>query len=177
MIHVIPYAPIDGIPSMKDSMITDCYLKMVADGTADTVFRDGTISNIDQFLAHMKDPSIIFCVAERDGTRVGIAWLNRIERKKAWGHFCLFSNAWGNGSADIGRAMVSFLIHLKRNNEFVFDIFFGIFPSDNRKALSFVKECGGHVVGEIPHGLWNEKQGKSETGTLIYYQRGDYHHG
>jgi hypothetical protein len=170
MIHIMPYTVIDGIPSMKDSLVMSFYDQMVKDGTADLVFCDGKINDRKQFLANIKSNQTIFIIAILEGDPVGLAWINRIEKKKAWGHFCLFSNGWGDRSVDIGKAMVRFLIGMK-SDDYLFDVFFGLFPTENKLALSFVKRCGGKIVGEIPKSLWNAKKNKSESGTLIYYER------
>ena len=83
MIHIMPYTVIDGIPSMKDSVVMSFYDQMVKDGTADVVFCDGKINDRKQFLANVKSNQTIFIIAVLEGDPVGLAWINRIEKKKA----------------------------------------------------------------------------------------------
>lgn len=171
MIELIPYTYHDGIPTFRDSDIRGFYDRMVSDGTADMVFYDGHIKSSEDFLRFMK--SVNLFVAYKEKVIMGLAWLNKIENKSAYFHFCGFSSCWGEDAAGISRDTVNQLIEQKDSaGEYFFDVFIGLVPSFNKRALDFLIECGGHAVGEVPYAIWSDKKQKSVSGTLIYYVRG-----
>ncbi|MBC2712860.1 MAG: hypothetical protein HGJ94_18280 [Desulfosarcina sp.] len=170
---ILPYTHIDGIPTFKDSDLASFYDQMVDDGTADSVFSDGTILSGDDFVRAMKDHGTVLVVIHSDGKPAGIAWINRIDetQRRAWIHFALFSNGWGAGSVALGRKMAGYFLDIKRDGAPVFEYFIGICPSSNQLAINFMLRCGGGIVGEIPMGCWNHAQQRSFPGTMIYYGR------
>jgi len=169
MIKVKPYMIVDGIPTFPDSVIKSFWDQMEVDGTIETVFCDGKINTREQWLANVKSGGTVFCIAIRDGDPVGLGWINRMEKKKAWGHFCLFSNGWGLGSEQIGKAMLNFFFGL--DNGKAFDIFMGMLPTSNQAAVAYLVKCGANIIGKVRNGLWNEHKGESESATLIYFER------
>lgn len=172
MIELRPYASHDGIPTFRDSDIKSFYDRMVSDGTVDMVLYDGVINSTDEFLHFIKYQVPYFFVVYKDNETMGITWLNNIELKRAHFHFCGFSASWGESAVDIARETVDTLIMRKDGTgDYIFNVFIGIVPSFNQRAIDFLEECGGNIVGEIPYSIWSHKNQKSMPGTLIYYVR------
>lgn len=169
--NVLPYVRTDGIPSMRNSFIESLWEKMVADGVVNSVFRDGSIVCRDDFVNYVTSEAVIFCVAIENDKPAGMAWLNRIEKRKAWVHFCVFSSHWGAPAVDVGKSLVSFLINLKSNGEFVFDVFLGLTPKDNRLAVRFIRKVGAKSLGEVKSGIWNAADGASQPAIFSCYER------
>lgn len=173
-IELIPYMLIDGIPTFKDSEIMGFYARMEEEGTAPTVFSDGTINNALDFLAVMKSSLNMLFIIFVDGEQSGVMWLNRFEARFARLHFCLFSNQWGKNSIPIGTEVRRIVMNWKdKEGNYLYDLLLGIIPSSNRVAIRYVKKCGGVIQGEIPNTAI--EKGKSVSGTVIYYKRrGDH---
>lgn len=177
-IRLVPYCEIDGIRSFSDSEIAELYDRMEHDGTAGTVFYCGSVKNRSGFVVKMKEPGTYLYVIMRRGDpegiteKLGIVWLNRIEYKRAYFHFCLFSNAWGKKSEEIGKDVVSELINMRgRDGQYLFDCFLGIIPWANIEAVRYVRSCGARILCNVLCGSWNHKTLKNETGILFQYLR------
>ena len=161
---IIPFTYFDGIPTLKDSDITGIYERLALDGTAQSIFRDGQVSDKGQFLAHIKSGSVMAGAMSVGG----IAWLNRIEKRKAHVHFAIFKEHWGKRSVSMGIEWVKYFMDLG-----IFDMFWGLIPSDNKKALRWVEYIGGHVVQEeIPCAIYDARIGSSVSAKFGYFKRG-----
>lgn len=178
-VRMIPYAWHDGVPTFKDSEIMALYEQMQADGTAKASFHDGTVNSAAEFLQAMKGPEnwLYVFLAEGAGA-IGIGWINQVKFKSAAGHFCFFSSVWGRKDlSDIGNWGVQRLLRMTdRNGEYLFDMFWGLIPAENKIAVKFVEKAGGYFVGILPHGLWSERLQQTVDGILFYFIRdgGEY---
>ena len=171
MIDLLPYTLVDGIPTMRDSEIMGFYDRMVKDGTADIVMYDDTVTDRESFLLSMISRGTFFYAIKLKQEVVGLVWLNRIEKKKAYLHFCAFSNIWGKQTKEIGKVVTEKLIRTKNNGEYLFDIFIGFVPDSNPWAVDYMVQCGCIAACTIPNICWNRTKQESEPGTLIYYIR------
>jgi len=172
MIELRPYGHYDGIPTFRDSDIKGFYDRMVSDGTAGIVFYDGSVKSADDFLKVMKSPGTYLYACYKDNVLMGVSWLNRVKSKTAYFHFCGFSSSWGDDAAGIARDGIKILMGQKdQNGEYLLNVFIGLVPSFNQRAIDFLVECGGTHVGNIPFAIWNHKKQRSEPGALIYYIR------
>jgi len=169
-VDVIPYTLIDGIPTFRDSEIVGFYTRMEKEGTASTVFSDGIINNARDFLAVMKSNLNMLYVIFVDDEQSGVFWLNRFEARFARMHWCLFSNQRGKDSIGIGVEVLRIIMNWKdRDGKYLYDMLLGIVPSSNKIAIGYCKKCGGVIQGEIPNAAL--ENGKSVSGTVIYYRR------
>jgi len=176
-IRLVPYCEIDGIRTYSDSEIAALYDRMEMDKTAKDVFYDGSVKNRAEFVAMAKKPGTYLYVVIEKGNpdaQFGIVWLNRVEFKRAWFHFCFFSNVWGARGVEIGKAVISQLTNMKNNaGDFVIDSLLGVVPKANPKAINFVKRCGGILLCDLIYGSWNGNKNANETGTLFQYLRNE----
>mgnify|MGYP000235863611 CR=1 FL=1 len=171
-IKIIPYVAIDGIMSLPDSRVMALYDRMVEDGSHTVVFASGDIQNKFEFLEYMKRRGVLLYVLKVDGILAGVTWLDSLEKKTGFMHYCMFSNVWGR-SDEIMREVVHQMIHMKdTRGEYIFDLFKGLVPAWNKRAVDFSVRCGGKILGTLPHAVWNYEQGKSEDAVFIYYTRG-----
>lgn len=171
-VQITPYAHFDGIPSFRDSEIIGIYNQMVKEQTA-SIFVEGDIANAVQFLGAMKANSTFLFVAHEHRDPLMVAWLNRVEHKRANVHFCAFKKIWGIRTVEIGKSLIDHIFELKNNitGEYLIDVIHGVVPSTNRAAIGFVPRCGGKIVGEIPNYIWSHAAEQSESGIMFYYAR------
>ncbi len=170
-VKVFPYTKRDGIRTKRDSDILDLYDRMVTDGSAGIVFYAGHVKTREDFLRYMKDPGVHLYVLEVDDEIVGMTWLDKIENKSAFNHFCVFSNFWGKDTVALGKASLQKLINMGDEDGFVFDVFKGAVPAWNKRAIEFAQACGGVNLGVIPYGIWDAAKEQSVDAVVIYYTR------
>lgn len=167
---LIPYLKDNTLCPFSDEFIMGLYNKMVSDGTADLIFLNGTIQSAENFLHLVSDGGSYLYIYFKEKDPVGMCWLNSFENRTARFHFCIFSEVWGEAD-DIGRETVQKLIRLKDEDGYLFDMFIGLVPTQNKLAIDYVQRIGANYLGELPFGMWNHKTGKSESATLVYYVR------
>lgn len=178
-----PYTIIDGIPTYSDSAIKGTYDRMEADGSAEIVFCDGTVTNSDEFMKVMKFGNNMLFFIYYDDTKglinkpVGIVWLNSFEVRRAEFHFCFFKEVWGKKiSIEIGKACVVQLLNMKNGNDvFLFDMLTGLVPVFNSYAIEWCKAMGFSFLAEMPCAVWRESRLKNYDGYIYYVLRGQYH--
>lgn len=174
-IILMPYIVFDGIPTFTDSFIKSLYGRMVKDKSADMVFLDGSVTDEIGFLDMMKFMDNALWILNVEKEISGVVWLNNFERKRAWFHFCFFSNIWGKDTVAIGKECIRTLLDLKKNGEYDFDLLTGLVPDRNEKALEWCRKMNFKILGHLPCACWNEKEQKSEGGIIFYAERGNYH--
>jgi hypothetical protein len=171
-INLIPYIEVDGIRTLTDSQVMGLYDRMEKDGSHRAVFSTGDIKNRNDFLRYMKQRGVLLHVIHVGKETAGINWLDNFDRKTAFMHFCVFSEFWGD-TEFIGRQTLQQLIHMKgADGDFVFDLFKGLVPVWNTRAIDFSLECGGVNLGTVPKAVWNHEKGASEDAAFIYFTRG-----
>ncbi len=168
--NLIPYTKVDGQRNFKDSEIMSLYDRMVSEGTADTVFQDGSINNSWDFLNEMKCRSQFYVLVDSDP--VAIVWLNRFEGRTARLHFCFFQKIWGEQSIEAGRFICRELLsYQNKDGRYFLDSLIGRIPASNTLAINFFKKVGVQFVGEIPEGHLNAKTNQSECCHIVYVNR------
>lgn len=169
-VDLLPYTEIDGIPTMTNSFIEGLYRRMQEDGTADTVFYDGTVRDAAGFLRKMRYENIALYAVYADRELAGVLWLNGFEGRFARCHWCVFSPYWGKGSVEIGKASLRQILALTEGGgRHLYDMLLGVLPSSNERAVAYCLKCGGKRAGAVPNLVYMD--GKSAEGTIIYYTR------
>ncbi len=167
---LLPYTEIDGIRTVKDSVIKGLFQMTVTEGLDKIVFYEGTVQTADEFLRVMKNSmSWLFM---KDGEIIGYTWLNRFENKTARHHFCVFKDHWGQ-LEELGRYTIQRLVNLESGDGYVFDLLTGFIPAWNERAIKFALKCGGKTHGVIPNAIWNHEKQQSEDAVFIYYTRSE----
>lgn len=165
-----PFLRIDGVPTMRDSEIAAYYDQMVADGTISEINYEGKVPDAAALIRAAKAAQY-FAVVVADGQEVGLVWLNRYEPRRAHLHFCVFSNGWGENCEAMGSWVLAQLLAIEHEGEYCLDVIWGIAPKANVRALAYVEQCGGQVLGVVPHSIWNAARGCSEDGVFFYLTR------
>lgn len=172
--EVVPYVQIDGIHTHRDSDIRSLYILMERDGHAVSVFRDGSITNDQDFLRAMKYGENHLYLLYTDKTLGGIIWLNRFESAIARINFCTFNHVPIFERVALGKYSINRLINLRVHDRYVWDAFVGYIPTSNRAAIRFSQAVGMKVNGEIPSAVWNKIKACSEPATIVSYTRGNH---
>ena len=161
------YQRIDGVPTMRDSDITELYQRTEAAGLTRLMFNDGSLQNASEFTDYVTRSAVIFFKITLAGNPFGYFWLNRIESTHAYCHFCAFPKYWGDGrTVQVG--IEAMKICLKE-----FDMVMGMLPSSNEIAINYLLKVGLHKLGRVPNLIWSESDQKSVEGTMLYITKED----
>jgi len=171
---LLAYSAIDGIPTMTDSEVRGLYERMEADGTADTVFYDGSVMSADDFLKTMKHGMTQLFMVSIDNEVAGAVWLTDFEVRRAAFHFCFFSNAWKKDLVDAGKECVTQILNAERLSVPMFDCLIGIVPATNRAAQIWCHKMRFRRIGVLPKGAWIQREQRSVPATIYYVERGNY---
>lgn len=170
-IYLIPYIKIDGAWTIEDRIIQEMWNQMVVDNTWQTVFYDGNVSDAPSFMRFMQDKKNAIVTAWTDRP-VGIAWLNGFGVGAAYGHFCMFSESWGNGLAfKVGDKIVDYWFDFQSDGVSFLNVIIGIVPETNSMALRYVRKLGFQLVGTVPQSLFNHYENKNIGGVICYRER------
>jgi len=173
-VEIIPYIPIDGIMTFRDSEIRDLFMQMQSRGLAETVFTAGDIRTANDFLSAMKYGGNILYVIYADDEQVGVVWLNRFEARFARVHWCLWIPP-GKKLLQVGKETLRLLMYAKnKEGEYLYDMLMGITPSYNRGAVRLAEMWGMTLGGEIPNAAL--KDGISVPGIISYCTREEMGH-
>lgn len=174
--RLIPYTEVDGIHTFKDSEIRGFYGRMKDEGTAGTMFVDGSARTAQDFLVSVKfGEDRLYVVTEKGFGPVALVWLNGFRCRYANLHFCFFKEVWGERSLEVALFALQTLLYLKdRSGTFVFDMFLGIVAKSNVHALNLVRRCAPVEVGGLPYAVWDEEKAESLPGIMFYYTRECY---
>jgi hypothetical protein len=170
-ITIVSYSPQDGIMPFPDSFITNLYSRMVEDGTRDIVFYAGHIDSPEAFLRYMKRPDVWLYVFLVGDEVAGFTWLDGMEDRSCFNHFCVFKEFWGD-TICLGKTVLNRLMNMNKDGVYAFDLFKGLVPAWNTHAIEFAIKCGGKKLGLLPKAVWNAEKQRSEDAVFIYYTRG-----
>lgn len=169
---LLPYVQLDGVYTVPDEVIVSVFYKMVSDKTAEIVFYEGTIRSPEDFLKTLKSPSVLPVFVLVEGKLQAVAWINDLKFNHATAHFCVFREAWGKYSRDMGREVLRYWFSFKKDEGSpLFDLILGVTPAEYKFALKFVSDLGFKIVGEVPKVLYNAYKQKSSNAVLSYCER------
>jgi RimJ/RimL family protein N-acetyltransferase len=97
------------------------------------------------------------------------AWFNSHDQTHAWGHwFWLQSELrWGE-KVEASRWALQEIAKVLG-----YPVLVGKTPSENRRAIDFMRAAGMTVAGEIPDMIYSRVKGHPVAATLLYFQRED----
>jgi len=163
---VMPYAHVDGMPTMLDSEIMNCFELMQRDKTADVVFYDGLIKTPYDFIAFVKSQGRNFFITYGDKKdKLACGWIDTIKHRTANAHFSFFSGAFGKNAFAVGKHTVVSVMSI-----YGLEMLIGLIPSFNRRAIKVCVRYGAVILGEMPCGSI-DKNGESLPTTVLYYVR------
>jgi len=171
--YIVPYTRIDGVPTFKDSTLMEMFDKVERDGTIDAIFFDGGVKTRQDFLLMMRrfDTQFYGVYVKDSEVPVGFIWLDMFMQKTARGHFCAFSEYWGD-AYKIGHEVLVRLLTMKDDKgDYVLDAVYGFTPEDNELALTATKAAGFRVAGTLPYAFYYESDKRSHHAVMMYYTR------
>jgi len=144
---VIPVMRTDEGYTISDQTLSYIWDKMVEEKKNETVFYNGAVANLGDFIAYMRRDDVFpVVVYDRDESKFnGIAWLNNLNEGTAQGHFCLLK---GGNNIVKGHEV---LAYWKQFPTDVTGVIIGIVPAFNKAAVKFIGKLGFTTVGEIPN--------------------------
>ena len=149
-ILLIPFAKVGDHYNLQDNVLISIWNKIIAQKLLNKVFYDGSITSAKQFVDMMKHPSNLPVIAY-NGEILGFGWLNDMAKNRALAHFCMFREAWGKHTLEIGHKFLDYWFSLEQNGEPLFRVLVGNTPPWNKPAVSFIQRLGFKIVGEIPY--------------------------
>lgn len=171
--RLVPYVVDDGVPSLTDSEIADCFVRMRRDKTDRMVFYDGSITGKDAFVWFAKEPSRVFYVGMIQDDKACCCWLDEITGCSARLHFCVFSDYWGIAD-ELAAKTVEFLFSLESSDDApLFYVLWGMVPRANDHAVSFAERIGARIAGAIPDAAWLAGPQRRADAMLFYLHRED----
>lgn len=171
--YIVPYMRIDGVPTFKDSYIMEMFDKMERDGTIEMVFFDGGVKTREEFLSFVRRPGIqLYEVSVKDSdVPVGFIWMEMFTKRTAFGHFCAFSEYWGD-AYKIGHEILVILMSMRNSaGDYVLDAIYGFTPIDNTLALGALEAAGFKRAGILPNAFYYASLGRVCDGVMVYFTR------
>jgi len=153
----------------SDVALSNFYMQMQSEDTADLVFIDGSVQSADEFTQAMH--KAFFYLITVNDIPAGMIWLTRRQSRWAQFNFVSFKWTWGKLTTKIGRFALRKLINLADDQGYLFDAFLGVTPLRNRLACNFLKKMGWKELGVMENGVYNFKSGKSESALFSYFTR------
>lgn len=171
----MPFAVVDGVWTLDDSVLEAVAKQAQADGRFQTVFYEGHITTPYDFVEIMKQPTNLPVFVFRGTEPIGVAWLNGMAGNRAFAHFCMLSTAKGREPYMACRMILDYWMSFANAGEPVLDILIGVIPHTNDKAVSFVEALGFARLGQIPHMLLDLYTGDRAAAVILYYSRFEHH--
>ena len=169
-IKLVPFVKIDGEWILSDEFLDAIFDKMIKERLLKTTFWEGHITDHSHFvkLVQSQHNHVVFLF---EATRcIGFAWLSAVTSNYAFGHFCVFREAWGR-SVDIGKTTLDYWFSWPGTNGPLLDVILGIIPGFNKRAHKFVERLGLTRLGVIP-GMFRD-QNRNRDDAVIYYRGRD----
>jgi len=169
-LELYAYCKLDGVRTMSDSYVENLYLRAEEEGLTDMVFMDGSLNDPVLFLEDMKHKSYLFVISHNEVV-AGFIWLNHVQHKTAYAHFCLFRDFWGTRVKEIERFGLETLLNLQDGSNYMFDMLLAHLPKKNIAACRRVSQSCMTVMGDLPYGYFDAAAGKSIPSMLAYATR------
>lgn len=172
MIQLLPYTSINGEYTLSDTVLRGFWDQLVEDGTATIIFSDGLIDNAEDFVKYAKTNSNLPVFAFIDKKIVGLAWLNSISGKHAFGHFAMLKNIWGKDTTEVGKEIIKYWFALPGvNGGPLFEVILGLVPTVNQRAIKYIQRIGFKTLGSIPSMLYSKADESYKPATLSFIER------
>jgi len=166
-IRLVPYVKLDGAYILTDAYLHWLWARFEEEGTAEKVWLVGEVAGGDAFVEYMRMPGNlpIFFFEVANHKPLGMAWLNGISGNHAFVHHALLKASWGRLTDSIAHAAFRYWFGMTADQNGILDVIIGQTPSNNRKAVKFLKRVGFTVIGEIP------KIAGGDAMTISYLER------
>lgn len=148
-------------------LLKTIFERMRDEGTLTRTFYDGTVRTAEEFVADVLRMGSLPFAIYWEGCLAGFCWLNTFEGRSARGHYVFFRRFWGRKtSARMGRRIYEYLLTLRDDRGYLFDLVLGLTPKQNAVAWKLPLLCGAFVIGDIPHGAFMANEGRTVDAVL-----------
>ena len=155
--------------TVSDEIALGMIREAMTDGSFASVFVDGAVTTPEQCLVVLKKQNNIpafFFVGKQP---IGVAWINGCSDNRAFGHFMFLRRAWGKHTAKAGKIVLDYWFSFRAGDDKLFDVILGVVPSQNTRAVEYVKKLGFVVLGDVPKMLRTATEKKPAT--IVYLAR------
>jgi len=171
-IKLLPYVSINGEFTLSAEIIAGFWNQLCEESTAGIVFPDGHITTAQSFTEFLQMEKNLPAFAFIDNKIVGLAWLNSVVGKHAFGHFAFLKSIWGKHTVAVGKSFINYWFMLPgATGGYMFDVILGMVPASNERATRFIERIGFKKVGVIPSMLYNAEHNEYMSAQLSYIQR------
>jgi len=147
---VYPVLEVDGWWTTSDEQLGRVWGMMIDEGKVETVFHDGRIRSVSEFIEYMKSPAthpVLVYDRQRDDWGA-IAWLNNMDSGNTQSHFCTFK---GSNPILMGHTVMEYWGGTRgKDGELLFFNIIGIIPENNQRAVKYIQKLGFTTIGTIP---------------------------
>jgi len=165
---VVPVMRTDEGYTISDQTLGLVWGFMFDEGHIETVFYNGAIKNVGDFIAYMRRddvyPVVVFDVEEKKFT--ALAWVNNLNEGTAQCHFCTFN---GGDPIIMGHEVHSYWRQFPSE---VLGLIIGIVPGNNKAAINFGERLGMITIGEIPNYCNTVYLESRSPGVVMYKELG-----
>ena len=171
--NLIPYVQVDGRWSLTDTCMKALFEKMREHDLIKVVFSSGTVGSAEDFLGLAKNPmNTVHTVWNDNGICLAVIWLNNYGFNHAFGHFCIYPEAWGKHTDEIGKLTLDYWFGFeKEDGSPMLDVILGKISAENQHALSFLQRIGMKVVGVIPKIMFDFYENRKVGAAFLYIER------
>ena len=152
---------------VPDETLIQIYDRLVAEGTLKTVFYDGSVQTVEDFMSHFSSgPSLLYFIIDSYKRTVGIGWLNSFDQRTAQGHFVFFRGTFNKETLECGKESIKELLELG------FDTLTGIVPVTNKLGNKIAEGMSMVKLGTIPNHCHLYYEDRMVGGNIYYINKG-----
>lgn len=144
-VEILPYTEINGVKTVSDDELKTIFHRIESEGTLKIVFYNNTVKDEVEFIKFFKSTQNFIALAYLDKKPCGFTWINSLNETYAFMHFCFFKEFWGERMEGIGETSFDYF-----KSWGSFQVFIGMIPGFNKKAIKFAKRMGYVELGTIP---------------------------
>ncbi len=162
-VEVTPYCEVDGIRLFKDSQILALIDRAEKDGSLPAIFYGNERYKGQDFLDRVKHAEDVeLHIVKHGEDTVGFVWIDQIQQKRGFAHYCVFQDYWGDPDLE---GMVAQVVEVLLER---FGVLIGVTQAWNTHAINFRKKIGAVLVGEIPKYFYDPTSDRYESGMMYY---------
>ncbi len=168
--EIVPVVQTPSGPSVSDDQLRAIWNCLHREGRVEMVFYAGGLTTVDQFLAFMRSPHIMPCIAvdaESRGPLI-VGWLTNVHNKAAFAHYFVL----GRPRWRAGWAMRDYWMGLREpDGTPLLEVLIAITPETHTQGLRATGIMGFTTIGTIPRYCNCVYAGGRQGGVISHYER------
>lgn len=169
-VQLVPFVQVEGDWILSDWFLTNVYHQVRDQKLIKTVFWEGNIETLDEFISFTKKPTNIISFVFYDRICIGMTWLSPVSGNHGFGHFCFLKQAWGKHTIRAGRMTMDYWMNFPGVGGPLLDVVIGVMPMFNTRAHAYIEKIGGVRLGVIPS-MFRDKQFNRDDAVIYYFVR------